>query len=169
MHQRQCLIKGKIATTATRQKLRDANLGKKHSEETKRKRAEAGRGRTHSAETKEKVRLIRLGTKRSPESRERSRASHLGKKDSLETIEKKRLKLFGHPVSEETRAKISASNVTSNTWRMKTLIVTSPDGETSTIHGVGKFCKEHGLNHSALIQVAKGRAPHHKGWSAHYP
>lgn len=160
---------GTTVSPETREKLRLANLGKTYSEETKRIHSEQGKLRKQSEATKEKVRLIRLGTKRSTESRERSRMSHLGQKHSLETKEKMSQARMGHATSDETRAKLSASNITGNRWRMKTLIVTSPAGETFTIHGIGQFCKEHGLNRSALIQVAKGKTPHHKGWTARYP
>lgn len=160
---------GSTHSPETREKLRLANLGKKQSEETRQKRSEQGKGRTHSDATREKVRLIRLGTKRSDETRQRLRDSHLGKKPSDETRKKMSQARLGRAVSDETRAQISQSNIESNAWRMKTLIVTSPLGETFTIHGIGQFCKEHGLNHSALIQVAKGRVSQHKGWKARYP
>ncbi len=159
---------GSTVSPETREKLRIANLGKQHGEETKRKHAEAGARRHHTEATKEKVRLIRLGTKRSAESCERSRTSQLGKKQSAETIEKRRQSRLGYSMSEESRAKSSASNVASNAWRMKTLIVTAPDGTVYTAHGIGQFAKEHNLNRSALTQVAMGNAPHHKGWTARY-
>lgn len=160
---------GASVSPESREKLRLANLGKTYGEETRRKHSEDGLNRVQTQATREKVRQIRLGTKRNQESRERSRLSHLGKKHKPETIEKMRTARTGHTFTAEERAKISASNVTANEWRMKTLIVTSPSGEVFTIHGVGRFCKEHGLNHSALIQVAKGKAAHHKGWTARYP
>lgn len=156
-------------TTETRERLRQANLGKTYGEETKRKHSEAGKRRTQSEAAREKVRLANIGQKRSAEARESMRKAQLGKKQSEATIEKRRLVQMGRIHTPETRAKNSASNVIANEWRMKTLIVTSPQGETFTIHGVGRFCKEHGLNHSALIQVAKGKVSHHKGWTARYP
>lgn len=160
---------GQHVSLETREKLRQANLGKKQSPETIRKITESNTGKTHNDATKEKVRLIRLGTTRSPETRERLRSSHLGKKQSEETKERRRIARLGYTPSADTRDKISESNITGNAWRMKTLIVTSPDGETFTIHGIGQFCKSHGLNRSALIQVAKGKTSHHKGWTARYP
>lgn len=160
---------GMTHTIEAREKLRIANLGKKQSEETKRKQAEAGKRRTHTPEAREKVRIANLGQKRSTEARESMRAAQLGKKHSMETREKMSRIRTGHTTSNATRAKISESNVIGNAWRMKTLIVTSPEGETFTIHGIGQFCKEHNLNRSAIIQVAKGKANHHKGWKACYP
>jgi group I intron endonuclease len=162
---------GHSPSPETREKLRQANLGKKYSEETKRKHSEQGKTRTQSPETREKVRLIRLGTKRSPETCEKLRLASLGRKQSEETKEKRRISSLGKTMSEDARARIRATNAVhpSHVKRMKTLIVTSPEGEVFTIHGIGKFCKEHGLAHSALMQVAKGNVTHHKGWKARYP
>lgn len=159
---------GYAPSPETREKLRKANLGKTYSEETKRKHSEEGKLRTQSAASREKIRLANLGQKRSDAARESMRNAQLGKKQSEETKERRRIAKLGYTPSADTRAKISASNVESNAWRMQRLIATSPSGETFTIHGVGRFCKEHGLNHSALIQVAKGKTPHHKGWTARY-
>lgn len=159
---------GAEVSPETREKLRQANLGKKYGEETKRKHSEHGKLRKHNDATKEKVRQIRLGTKRSPETCERIRESKLGHKQTEATIEKRRISRAGYTHNEETRAQIRASNIAGNEWRMKTLIVTAPDGTVYTAHGIGKFCKEHNLNRSALAQVAKGKTPHHKGWTARY-
>lgn len=160
---------GSTVSPETRERLRQINLGKKHSEETKRKQAEASAKRTQSEATREKVRLIRLGTKRSDESRERSRISHLDKKPSTETREKMSQARMNHTTSEETIAKIRASNIASNEWRMKTFILTSPEGEEFTVRGIAQFCKDHNLNRGALSQVAQGKAKHHKGWTARFP
>lgn len=161
---------GLTHTPETREKLRLANLGKKQSEETRQKRSDLGKLRTQSEETKEKVRQIRLGTKRSDESRERSRISHLGKKQTQDVIDKRIAARAGYSHSEETRAQIRAANANhpSHVKRMQTLIIISPDGVEHTVTGIGKFCRENALNHSALIQVAKGIHPHHKHWTARY-
>ena len=159
---------GTEVTPETREKLRQANLGKTYSDETRQKHADASKSRGQTEATREKVRLIRLGTKRSDETCERLSVAHLGKKQSEETRAKHSLAMTGRPVSEATRARLSESNVAGNAWRMKTLIVTAPDGTVYTAIGIGKFCKEHNLNRSALIQVAKGVHPHHKGWTARY-
>lgn len=134
----------------------------------------------------------RLGWKATPETIERLRTSHIGKKlsdDALrklseatkgrkhrpESIEKMRLAKRGHTVSDEARAKISASK-TGHTYapevyagRMKSLIVTSPDGIKYEVVGVKQFCKEHNLDTSSLMRVAQGNYSHHKGWKACFP
>lgn len=155
-------------TVETREKLRQANLGKTYGEETRRKHSVSSSGRTHRPEAREKLRQANLGQKRSAEARESMRQAQLGRKQSETTIEKRRLAQMGRIHTPEARAKNSASNIIANEWRMKSLIVTSPCGDVFTIHGIGRFCKEHNLNRSALIQVAKGRTAHHKGWTAIY-
>ncbi len=97
-----------------------------------------------------------------------------------ETCEKIRLAKLGHTVSKEARTKISASK-TGHTHapavydsRRKTLIVTSPDGTEYVVTGVRTFCKEHNLDVSSLMRVAKGFdrgtvCTQHKGWKARFP
>src|SRR5260221_829444 len=158
---------GMEVSPETKEKLRQANLGKKQSPETIRKRVEANKDFTHSAETKEIIRLIRLDTKRSPESCERSRISHLGKTQSPETIERRRLSRLGYTPSAESRVKSSVSNA--NAKPMKPLIAVSPDGTEYVVHrGLSAFCKAHNLASSNLTNVAKGKLRHTKGWTARY-
>lgn len=118
-------------TLEHREKLRQANLGKKQSEATIRKRAEKQIGRKKSAASVEKTRLANLGRKNTPEACNNMRLAR---------------------VSE-----------------MKTLIVTSPDGIEYSIVGIRQFCKEHNLDRSTLMKVAKGKCNQHKGWTARFP
>jgi len=96
-----------------------------------------------------------------------------------ETCERIRLAKLGHTVSDETRALISASKMGHQPdpaiydARRKALIVTAPDGTEYTVLGIGKFCKEHGLDTSSLMRVAKGFdrgtvCIQHKGWKARF-
>ncbi len=132
-------------------------------------------GLTHSAATREKVRLIRLGTKRSPESCERSRISHLGYKQSEETKERRRIAKLGYTPSAETRTKMSTTqkgrpkDPEKYASQMRTLIVIAPDDTEHIVHGVKRFCREHNLNQSALMRVAKGKQSNHKGFKARFP
>lgn len=158
---------GHTPSAETREKLRVFNTGRKQSEETIRKLTESSTGRTHSPETKEAIRQIRLGTKRSAETCERLRVVHTGLKQSPETIEKRRTAMFGREVSEESRAKSSASNA--NAKPMKPLVAVSPDGTEYVVsRGLSAFCKAHNIASSNLTAVAKGRLKHTKGWAAHY-
>jgi group I intron endonuclease len=86
------------------------NTGQKRSEETKTKMSIAQLGKKHSDETKAK--LSKIASEMSIEQREKIAASLRGRKNkphSQESIEKMRAAKKGHPVSEETRLKISES------------------------------------------------------------
>ena len=132
-------------------------------------------GMKASAETREKLRISHLGKTLSEEQRQGIRELHTGRKRPTETRERLRLAKLGHEVSPETRAKISMSKTghkltpEAYTGRMKSLIVIAPDGTEQTIHGIKQFCREHHLNASHLLQVAKGKERQHKGWKARFP
>lgn len=120
-----------------------------------------------------------LGQKRSPEACKniadslRGKPSiHKGKKYPLEHIEKLRASHLGQVAwnrgkefSPESREKMRMGA----TSRMKTLIVTSPDGIEYVAHGLKQFCKEHNLLRHHLIEVADGKCKQHRGWTARYP
>ncbi len=143
-------------------------------------------GLTHTPEAIAKMSAARLGKpstnlgkKASPATLEKQRLSHLeqvpynyGKKLSLEHCEKLRIAKLGKPgnrlgykASPETRAK----NSDASAKRGKTFIVTAPDGSECIVYGLARFCREHNLSSSKLIQVAKGNRKQYKGWEAHYP
>ncbi|SRR6266702_2073921 len=148
---------GKKFTAEHRAKICAASLGNK-----------SNLGRKRSPAAIEKTRLANLGQKRSEETVEKLRLSHLGQKHSPEAREKMSLTRRGRIHSPEARAKMSASANAVSIKRMKTIIVTSPDGVEQTITGIRKFCREHSLDSSALMKVAKGIYPHHKGWKARF-
>ena len=85
---------GKILTDSHKEKIGKASRGRKHSEETKVKIGAGWRGKNHSEESKEKDRQAHLGKKASEETRK-----------IMSTAQRKRYQ--EHPVSEETRKKIS--------------------------------------------------------------
>lgn len=41
----------------------------------------------------------------------------------------------------------------------------SPAGDVVDVFNIRKFSREHGLNHSHMVQVHKGNKPSHKGWT----
>lgn len=94
---------------------------------------------------------------------------------SPETCERIRLAKLGHSVSQETRDKLR----TTKTGRKrspeayasvkKMLIVTFPDGTEQVVHGIKLFCRDHHLDLSSLMRVAKGEYTQHKGYKARYP
>lgn len=92
------------------------HYGKSPSEETRRKLSIALKGRPRSDEHNHKLALAQRGSKRKPhslETRLKMSSSHkgqrqnLGRKHTEETRQKMSRSHMGHPVSEETRRKIS--------------------------------------------------------------
>jgi len=86
----------------TREKLRLAQLGRKHSEKTREKIRVKNKGKRHNAETKEKQRLVHLGKIHNAETREKLRLTHLGKKCNEKTKEKI-TKYHNQPEAKERR------------------------------------------------------------------
>lgn len=73
----------------TKEKIRNSNIGRKHSDETKRKISISKTGHIVSNETREKISKYNKGKKLTPEHKEKIRSS-----------------LMGHFVSDETKIKI---------------------------------------------------------------
>jgi group I intron endonuclease len=95
--------KGKIVSSVTRQRLRNANLGKKYSEvtqlkhrasvkplstEARNKIIQANLGKHHTDQTKQKIGFANSGKKRSLESRKKMSDKKLGSHHSIETKRK---------------------------------------------------------------------------------
>lgn len=154
-----------------------SRLGTKQSPESIAKSSAARRGKpstrigyTHSPETIEKLKKSHIGHKPS-----QPPPFMKGKKHRPESIKKMSDAKMGHTLSEEGRLKMIASK-TGHTYtpamyasRMKTLIVTSPDGTEHTVTGIRPFCREHNLDVSSLMRVAKGVYVQHKGYKARFP
>ena len=74
----------------------------------------------------------------------------------------------GRTFSEESRAKMSRAHTgmmgaacpSSRHW-----LVTCPDGQILSLHGLNQFCREKGLNRGHLSAVANGKRSHHKGYT----
>jgi len=100
---------------------------------------------------------------------------------------------FGWSPSDETKRKISASNIGKKSWnkgmklpdhmvennrkaqtglkrisQRKWYKLTSPAGEVTIIQGLEEFCKRNNLNMGNLCSVAKGRLMHYKKWKCEY-
>lgn len=112
--------KGVPCSEEVKEKLRKANLGKKHSEETKEKCRQVMLGKKFSKESIQKRKETRLkngGYKLSEETKEKIRATLLGRKPSIEEIEKNRqaqLERF-KPIKE--KYKEYKNNGYSGTWK----------------------------------------------------
>lgn len=95
-------MKNREVSLETREKQRQAKLGKKQSPEHIKKRTRSQIGRIKLSEEIEKIRQIHLGRKLSSENKEIVRRTHLGKKESKETREKKRIASTGRHHSLES-------------------------------------------------------------------
>lgn len=100
----------------TIEKIRDARLGRKHSDETKRKISEAEKGEKHhmygkhlSEETKRKLSISQTGRKLSEETKRKLSEANKGKRFSEEHREKLSISHKGKHHSEETKRKMSES------------------------------------------------------------
>ena len=87
------------------------------------------------------------------ETRERMSVAKKGEKNHF----------YGKSHSRELLRQIGQSNPLSRVW-----ILTSPTGEEFEMKGIHLFCKDHGLDRSALGRVAQGKQKQHKGWTARY-
>ena len=113
---------GHICSEETREKLRVASTGKKHTEEAKRKISESNKGNKYclgrivSEETREKLRKAAL----TKEAIERVKKVHIGKIVSEETKEKQRKaalgnkKRLGKGHTKETKQKLREANLGKN-------------------------------------------------------
>lgn len=133
---------GRVLSQITRDKIGAANSGK----------PSPNRGKKMTSEQLEHHILVRIGKKHSEEAKRNMGESHRGTKRSPETREKMRIAALGHAPTNA-----------------RTFIVTSPDGIETVVYSLKTFCREYGLNSSVLVQVAKGKRKHYKGWTARYP
>ena len=85
---------------STKQKLRDINLGKKHSKETRNKISIIGKGRCVSQQTKKKISKSLMGHYVSTETRKKLSEANKGEKNPN----------YGKHLSTETRKKLSESH-----------------------------------------------------------
>jgi len=177
---------GYIVTDKTKEKLKLANIGKKHSEKSKRKMSELAKLRIHTEETKRKIgkasknRKSMLGRKMPEELKKKLRQINLGKKHTEETRKKMSDSHKGRiykPLTDEHKRKLSESNkgkhiITdeirnkiSNSLCKKTYKLISPSGEEITIKNITKFCKDNNLSLSGLRRTIYGKTNNYNGWT----
>jgi group I intron endonuclease len=119
---------GRVWTRELRDKLRNANLGRKQSTETIQKRALANTGRKRTEETKKKMSEASMGKKRSPESIANSIKGRIGIKLSDSHKESIRQRMIlnnpfkGKKHSEETKAKMREAKANSRLLKNKSNI-----------------------------------------------
>ena len=108
-----------------------------------------------------------LGYKPSQATCDKIRVALSGRKGQrcAEFIEKGRIARLGQKPSPTSIDKMRNAKKD----KMKTLLITAPDGAEYAVVGIRQFCKEHQLDRSTLMRVVKGRSPHYKGWKARFP
>jgi len=178
---------GMICKEDVKLKLRELNIGKKHTEESKKKMSEFAKlrrhteetkrkigeasknkksmlGKNHTEETKKKLKEINLGRKHSEKSKKKMSDAHKGRIYKSPTEEHRRkLSLANkgkHIITDEIRNKIS------NSLCKKTYKLISPLGEQIIIKNITKFCRENNLSLAGMRKVIYGKQiTPYKGWT----
>lgn len=96
-------------TAATKQKMREAKLGKPRPEDVKQKMSQSRKGWRPSEDTLKNMSAGQRGRKHLEETKQKMAESHIGKKASDETRAKMSIWQKGKKLSEETKMKIRAS------------------------------------------------------------
>ena len=99
------------------------------------------RGRKHTDEQRRKISTANRGLKRSAESRQRLGNARRGTKHTSHAVEK---------ITNAARKYYS---------------VVDPAGNKYSVHGLKRFCREHGLNYHGMCALASGARPSYKGWA----
>jgi hypothetical protein len=179
-------VSGHVLKDEIKQKIRKANIGKKHTEESKRKMSELAKFRKHTEETKKKIgeaskgRKSMLGKKMSEETKKKIREVNLGRRHTEESRKKMSDAHKGRiyrPLTEDHKKKLSQSNkgriVTdqiknkiSNSLCKKTYKLITPLGKEIVLKNITKFCKENNLSLSSMRKVIYGKQDKpYKGWT----
>ncbi len=153
----------------TRDKLRDANLGRKQTPESIAKTRAANLGRKCTPEARANIRAANLGRclgrKRSPESRANMSAACLGRKRSPESIAKTIAANLGRKRTPEQAARMRSGRVKNQGFYYRAI---SPNGMIyDHILSLREFCCKHELTNSCMCNLANGKrqAKNHKGWT----
>ena len=120
------------------------------------------RGTKRSEKHKDAIRKSKLGVPKSDETKQKLRDANLGKVVPEEVRAKQRantMKIRG-PHSEERKQKLSDANAPKNLKQ-----IYSPEGELFEFYSTNKFCKEHNLSRTRIMEVLAKRATGYKGWS----
>ena len=77
----------------------------------------------------------------------------------------KDIKIDGNKVYAPENCKFVSRKENNIKAKAKHYIFTSPNGETVNVYNLSEFCRENGLNSSAMASVAIGKRNHHKQWT----
>lgn len=137
------------------------------SDETRKKMSSSRMNKTISEETRKKQSVIRTGRKlkTNVESLKR-KSSRTYEEISGYELGLKRRKMASENTRKyhEEHPKVGSLNANSKCFK-----ITDPTGNISIITGqMGTFCKNNKLNRGIMIDVAKGRRDHYRGWRIEY-
>lgn len=103
------------------------------------------------------------------------------KQETSERMRGKRNPMYGKHPSRKTRRKMSESHSGKKHYsygkygkdnlKARKYIITTPSGKEIFVHGIANFCRsyrEEKLSYGTLIQIAKGKRKHHKGYKCRY-
>lgn len=145
----------------TRAKISAANKGRPKSAETRAKLSVSKRGQTMSPEARTKMSIARKGKPKSAQHRANISAANMGHGFSPETRAKMSAARKLRVTRPETRARLAAAS-------SREFIVISPDGTRQFVINLAAYCREHNLIATTMVQVARGKRKHHKGWRCEY-
>lgn len=161
-------------TRPTREKIRIANTGKKHSEEHKQKIGKANKGKRLTLEQIEHLRRINTGKKMSEETKQKIREkrakqiiterhkqkireSSLGRFHTEETKQKMKQKHTGKSHTDVTKEKISKAKRGVRQGKQYIWKIMGPDGKIYIENGLDVFCREHNLGAQNLGKRGKSK------------
>ena len=149
---------GALRSPEFREKLRQANLGKKRPQWVYDKIAASNRGKKASAETRAKMSVARKGRKCSEEHKRKVSEAKKGFKHTEEAKQKMSVSKRGKSLSPEHVEKISKAVK----LRAQPHKLTFIDGRTLIVNHIGDWAKENGYHSSNLYQVKIGDKGRHK-------
>lgn len=172
---------GRRCSEESKQKIREAHIGLKHTDDAKKRISDAmignqyAKGYKHTEDAKRKISKSSIGNqyakgnKLSDVTRKKMSDSHKGKKPSAETRKKLSAVNKGRIVSDETKAKISAANKGKATRSIPVDMLTM-DGEFIKAFPSAKDAYiEIGTSNSIILKVCKGKCESAGGykWRIH--
>ena len=158
---------GWIATPELRKRMSESRKGKKRkplSEETKQKLREINLGKKHSEEAKEKMSAAQKNRKRKPHSLETRKKLSLAKQG---VFDGQKNPMYGRIHNKNTinliasKAKIRTEKKYSNYYEF-----VSPNGEKIVeFTTIIDFCRKYNLRADCMRRVVLGQRKSHKGWT----
>lgn len=115
-----------------------------------------------------------LGREMSDKAKAALLAANLGRPLSAEHRAKMSARRLGKPLSEKTKARVSAAlkgkpkSAEAVARQSKSWVVVDPGGNEQPVHNLKAFCREHRLDASHMVKVAKGQWKQHNGWKCRY-